>query len=99
MNLNEKNIDSLIILLAAQDVARRMIKSNKFKDYLANDAQDMFFQMLYEKFFIKKDVTGQPNELSFKVNIKEENCTDLVELLSCHRSLFKMSGLPKSLKN
>ena len=99
VNLNEKNIDSLIILLAAQDVARRMIKSNKFKDYLANDAQDMFFEMLYEKFFIKKDVTGQPNELSFKVNIKEENCTDLVELLSCHRSLIKMSGLPKSLKN
>ena len=85
IKLKEESVGRLEGVQTAQQITQRMIDCKEISDYLSQEAQSQYFQLLYKQ---EKDKLSYPVE-------SEKTDTNLVELLSLNRNAFKMSGLSK----
>lgn len=83
IKLKEEYISRLEGMQTAQQITQRIIDSNDISDYLSQQAQSLYFQLLYRQ---------EKGKLSYPVKYEQMD-TDLVELLSLNRNIFKVSGL------
>ena len=85
IKLKEEFINRLEGMQTAQQATLRIIDCTEVSDYLSQEAQSKYFQLMYQQ---------GGGKLSYPVKYEQMD-TDLVELLSLNRSAFKMSGLTK----